>query len=138
MAQPATHTSDGGVIQRLLQRIEDWVRKDELAYMGPDEMRQLAQDVGMDVKDLAHLAACDSDAARLLYARLEQLGFTMAEIEAKGVGNVRDLERTCCLCPDRQKCEHDLHAHPESDDWRQICPNRWTFDEMERLRAGKG
>ena len=137
MAQTAMHDRETGLFHRLLTRIEEWGRRNELAHLGAEEMRHLAHDVGLDAGDLSRLAAQDSDAARLLYARLEGLGLTMAGIEAQGVGSARDMERTCGLCADRALCEHDLHERPESGDWRKICPNSWTFDAMERLAAAK-
>ena len=134
MAQTATHTGDSTLWQRLLERIEEWARGSELDRLGPDELHSLARDVGLDANDLTRLAARDSDASRLLYARLDGLGLTMAEIEARGVGAARDMERTCGLCADRALCEHDLRERPDAADWRRVCPNSWTFDEVERLR----
>ncbi len=136
MAQAARHGGES-ILDRLLTKIEEWGRRNELETLSADEMRHLAHDVGLDSHDLARLATVESEAARLLYARLESLGLTMAEIEAKGVGSARDMERTCGLCADRALCEHDLAERPEAGDWRRICPNSWTFDEMERLTTTK-
>jgi hypothetical protein len=134
MAQPAAHSHDANLLQRLLGRIEDWARGPELGRLRDEDVRHLAHDLGLDASDLTRLAAGESDASRLLYARLQSLGLSMAEIEAKGVGLARDLERTCAFCPDKALCEHDLAERPEATDWRRICPNIWTFDEMERLK----
>jgi hypothetical protein len=134
MAHPAAYSHDGNLLQRLLSKIEDWARGSELDHMSGEDVRQLAQDVGLDANDLIRLASGESDASRLLYARLQSLGLSMAEIEAEGLGTARDMERTCGLCSDRALCEHDLTERPEATDWRRICPNNWTFEEMERLK----
>lgn len=134
MTQADTHGRDSTLLQRLLARLEHWARGSELDRMSEDDMRRLARDVGLDASDLARLAAGNSHGSRLLYARLQSLGLSMAEIEAQGVGTARDLERTCGLCPDKALCGHDLAERPEATDWRRICPNAWTFDEMERLK----
>lgn len=136
MAVAKTQGSDG-VVKRLLARIEDWGRSNELANLSRDEMQHLAHDIGLDAGDLTRLAAGESDASRLLYARLQTLGLTMAAIQAKGAGSARDMERTCGLCADRALCEHDLEYRPESEDWRRVCPNSWTFDVMESLNSTK-
>lgn len=124
----------GNVLERFLDRLETWVRagRSELDGLTAEEVRQLAGDVGVDVGDLSRLAAMDGDASKLLYQRLETLGLTMEMIEGRGVGARRDMERTCGLCADRSLCAHDLAERPDSQDWRKICPNSWTFDEMER------
>lgn len=132
MAQTASEVPADSLFQRLLGRIEAWARGSEIDRLGADELHHLARDVGLDAGDLARLAKGESNASRLLYARLQGLGFTMADIEAKGVGAARDMERTCALCPERALCEHDLRERPDSPAWRRICPNSWTFDEMER------
>ena len=132
MAYAATHGNDG-ILNRLLTRIEEWGRGHELAHLSASEMQHLAHDVGLEAGDLARLAAGENNASRLLYDRLQSLGLTMQDIEAKGVGSARDMERTCGLCADRALCEHDLEQRPESGDWRRVCPNNWTLDEMARL-----
>ncbi len=137
MAQSAAHAAEQSLIDRLLDRIERWAGGTEIERMSAADVRILAHDIGLDASDLTRLAKEDRNAAHLLYSRLEQLGLSVAEIEAAGVGTQRDLERTCGLCADRAVCEHDLNERPESDAWRKICPNTWTFDTMEGLkRAG--
>lgn len=134
MTHTAMRTKEGSLISRLLDRIEQWSRGSEIDNLPADELQRLARDVGLDAADLTRLASGEGDASRLLYARLHGLGLTMAEIEAKGVGAARDMERTCALCGDRALCAHDLEERPEATDWRRVCPNNWTFDEMERLQ----
>lgn len=133
-ASPPAAVRDG-LLTRLAGWLEAHLAGGEIERMNAEDVRQLAHDIGLDSGELVRLAAGEKDASRLLYARLKQLGFTMAEIEAKGVGSARDMERTCGLCAERGRCEHDLVERPQSTDWRQICPNNWTFEEMERLKA---
>jgi hypothetical protein len=135
-AVPKTEPHEG-LLTRLLAWLETSLAGNELERMSADDVRNLAHDIGLDASELVRLAAGESDAARLLYARLEQLGFTMAEIEAEGAGSARDMERACGLCAERGLCEHDLRERPESPAWRKICPNNWTFEVMERLKAAR-
>ncbi len=137
MARTMTHDRDGTLLDRLLTRLENWGRGEDLSRMSPDDLRTLAHDVGLDAGDLVRLASTETDASRLLYSRLATLGLDMATIEALGVGSQRDMERTCGLCPDRALCEHDLAERPESGHWRKVCPNSWTIDEAERRLQAK-
>lgn len=124
-----------GLVERMLERLENWARKDELGALPPGELERLAHDIGLNGNELERLSQLDNTAPNLLYARLSELGFDMKEIEAQGVGDARDMERTCALCGDRELCAHDLVERPESGEWRRICPNNGTFEAMERLRA---
>jgi hypothetical protein len=133
MSTPATTQLTGGLVERLLARLESWGRGNELSGFSHAELERIASDVGVSAGDLERLAATDSDASRLLYARLESLGLRMEAIEAKGLGARRDMERTCALCGDRALCAHDLEERPDSPEWRKVCPNNDTFEMMERL-----
>jgi len=132
MAETATRASERSLFERFMARLEEWARGNEIDRLSAQELEHLAQDVGLAPHELARLAGEESDASRLLYARIESLGLTMEEIEARGVGDRRDMERTCGLCADRALCAHDLAERPESDAWRKVCPNSWTFDVMDR------
>jgi hypothetical protein len=123
------------LIDRILARLEDWARGNELQSLSRDELDRVAHDIGLNGDELERLAAGEADASRLLYARLEGLGLTMEAIEAKGAGTRRDMERTCGLCGERALCEHDLSERPDSDEWRRLCPNSAVFAAMEQLAA---
>jgi hypothetical protein len=134
MSTRAPHTATG-LVERLLTRIEEWTRGNEMASLSRDELDRMASDVGVTADDLSRLAQTEPDAARLMYARLAGLGCSMDDIERSGVGVRRDMERTCALCGDRPLCAHDLAERPDSEEWRRICPNNGTFEMMERLAA---
>ncbi|MDX2156750.1 MAG: hypothetical protein SFW09_09585 [Hyphomicrobiaceae bacterium] len=128
----ASHLT-GSLVERLLARIEAWVEGNELAALPAHELERMAHDIGLSPSDLERLADSESDATRLLYARLQSLGLTMEAIEAKGLGMRRDMERSCAFCGDRALCAHDLTERPDATDWRKVCPNNPTFEAMERL-----
>ncbi len=114
MSDPTPHAATG-IVERLLTRIEAWIRANELAGLTRQELDRLARDVGLTTDDLTRLAEIEPDAARLMYARLASLGFSMDAVEASGLGTRRDMERTCALCDDRALCAHDLVERPESE-----------------------
>ncbi|MGE0698237.1 MAG: hypothetical protein AB7O57_04005 [Hyphomicrobiaceae bacterium] len=135
MTQIANGVREAGLLERILARIETWARGSELDRMNGEDLRSIAHDIGLDPADLARLAQGESDASRLLYARLGDLGLSMADIESAGIGASRDMERTCAFCADRGLCEHDLSERPDSEEWRKVCPNNAIFEEMERRVA---
>ncbi len=124
----------GNAAQRVLSRLGEWICRSELERMSGEDLGQFARDLGLGARDLARLATGESDASRLLYARLQSLGLSMSEIEAAGAGTARDMERACSACSNQAHCEHALAQPPEATDWSRVCPNQRVFDEMERLK----
>jgi hypothetical protein len=122
------------VLDRLLDRIETWARGNEIEALPAAERERIAQDIGLNRRELERLAETEPDASRLLYARLAELGLTMEEVEATGAGARRDMERTCALCGDRAICAHDLTERPDSQEWRRFCPNNPVFTTVESQR----
>jgi hypothetical protein len=48
---------------------------------------------------------------------------------------LRDLQRTCSTCADKQHCGHDIDTDPGKPEWRGYCPNVMTLDALEAERA---
>lgn len=135
MPARATASHEKSFFERIMSKLDEWSRVSEIDRMSAEDVRHLAHDIGLNANDLTRLAHAEPDAANLLYKRLEQLGVSMAEIEALGIGEHRDMERSCSLCGDRNQCAHDLTERPDDPSWQQICPNRATFEALERIKA---
>ncbi len=43
---------------------------------------------------------------------------------------LRDLEKTCSLCEDRQRCEADFAKGAVNSLWQEYCPNALTLREL--------
>lgn len=104
-----------------------WQRRvsaNELEQLDPQEMKCLAQDLGIPACELRILAAKDKNAADLLARRMETLGLDPARVDS---AVMRDLQRCCSKCSDKGRCVHELEDHPRDPLWPKYCPNEQTL-----------
>lgn len=95
----------------------------ELESCAVQEVERMAQDVGMDALTLRALAARGCHAADLLPVRLADLGLDPDQISYHGPGVLRDLERVCAFCDQKERCARDLGAGRVP----AYCPNADTL-----------
>jgi len=104
-----------------------WQRRisaNEVEQLDPQEMKCLAQDLGIPAGELCILAAKDKNAADLLARRMETLGLDPARVDS---AVMRDLQRCCSKCKDKGRCVHELEDHPRDPLWPKYCPNDQTL-----------
>jgi hypothetical protein len=127
-------------VRTLLSRVRDWWRtQDELRLLNSQELGRVAWDLGLSGDALKDLVARGPDAAHLLYARMQALGMSEADVELAAHGVLRELQKTCALCNDKTVCEKDLAKHPDDPVWKSYCPNAVTLEDplvgCARVRA---
>jgi hypothetical protein len=96
----------------------------ELAHCDASEIARVAQDLGISVADLRILASRDKTAADLLYRRLETLRLDPTSVDP---ALMRDLQRCCSNCDNKQLCAHELKDKPKGASWPKYCPNEETI-----------
>ena len=94
----------------------------------------MAQDVGMDALTLRALAARGPDAADLLPGRLAGLGLDADQIGYHEPGVLRDLERVCSFCGQKQRCARDLGGGATG----LLPERRYAAGAPRRARRGLG
>jgi hypothetical protein len=102
----------------------------ELAACPPDELRRVAQDVGVSVSDLRIMAAAHPGHGALLPERLRQLGIDPAYVQSALTATYRDLERTCAMCPAWRRCARDLANGDVQSGMDSYCLNSPTIDAL--------
>jgi len=124
-----------------LSAVKHWVgeylRRRAVAYELRDEAEvdRMAHDLGMSGWELRTLATKGPEAARLLETRMAELDLGEVDLALADPETTRDLQRSCSLCKDHQRCRHDLEAHDRSDAWLSYCPNAPTLQAMVATRA---
>ena len=101
-----------------------------LERCGPDEVKRIAHDVGLDTHELRALAGKWPDSADQLSHRLRVIGLDGATISAAEPRVMRDLQRTCSMCASKGTCSHDLERDESDPRWLEYCPNVTTLDAL--------
>ena len=100
----------------------------------------MARDLGVSNAELTALSTKSPESSALLEKLLVALG-----VEAKAhlqVPVMRDLQRLCVSCGEKQRCAHELDVGSAAEHFRQYCPNAYTLDALltekgiERLGRG--
>jgi hypothetical protein len=124
-------------LQQLLHRLTEtakaiWQRHksaDEVARLGRPEATCIARDLGISTDDLRALAGKDKNSAELLVRRMATLGLDPTKLDG---AVMRDLQRGCSLCRDKQLCVHELEDKPREPTWPKYCPNEHTLAALSR------
>ena len=107
---------------------ERWARLRELRDLAPEEIERVALDVGLTPAELLRVAARPDGTLELLDRRLAALQLDADEIRKLSPLLLRDLQRTCALCSERQRCADDMaEAGPLAPGWESYCPNAGTL-----------
>jgi len=115
---------------------ERWKAREELAKIDPNELANIARDLGMTQADLEMLVERGPDAAKLLYERMRLLGLTPDDVEHISNGLMRDLEKACVCCNEKGICEKDVTKRPDDPLWKDYCPNALELEDVQRLKNG--
>lgn len=107
----------------------------EIHELESGELSRVARDIGVNSFELRTLAGRWPDSADLLSQRLAALQLTDdAGVQAEP-GVLRDLQRVCTLCHEKQRCGHDIDNNSSSPEWREYCPNAETLNALEFERS---
>lgn len=101
------------------------------------ELSRIARDVGVNSTELRTLAGKWPDSADLVSQRLAALQLSEDAVARAEPGVLRDLQRVCTLCDEKQRCGHDIDFHLSNPRWREYCPNVATLDALEIERSAR-
>jgi len=126
------------VIEVALNAIANWVNKyrnslglaNELGQCGPDDVMQIARDLGVPANQLRELVGKGPGSADLVQKMLIALN-----VDPKALANsnplvMRDLQRLCTTCGDKKRCAHELAEGTAAEHFRDFCPNALTLDAL--------
>jgi uncharacterized protein DUF6455 len=127
-AHPAADTVVGA--------ITDWINRhrgranDTFWRTSPDEVQQVAHDLGISVGELRDVVSKGPRAADLMQKMLAALGLDAATIAKSDPATMRDLQRLCSACRSKGRCEHELAKGSAAAQFRKYCPNSFTLDAL--------
>lgn len=129
--QPATVDSVFGAIADWVRRYRSHARKDDaLGRCSPDEVQQIAKDLGMSPAELRGIASKGPGAADLLQKMLIALGVDPDVLAKRDPAVMRDLQRLCISCSHKRLCQHELADGVAAEHFHEFCPNAFTLDAL--------
>lgn len=105
----------------------------ELAGCGGAEIDRMARDLHLAADELKLLAGRDAGSADLLYTRLASLGMSAEKIQFAMPEVMRDLQRCCSGCAEKERCAHELENVPGAP--AAYCPNSDTLDALKMMKC---
>ena len=124
-----------GFLARLIARLSWPGAADELDRIDPGEVDRLAGDMGLSGDELRSLARKGTFNALLLDQRMAALGLTKADVDRTAFGLMRELERTCCHCPEQKACAKELAEAPGGSGWKSYCPNVQSLAAVQGVKG---
>lgn len=107
-----------------------WARMAELRDLPSDELERVASDFGVSTGELIEASGRPAGTQELLERRLAALGLDPEEIWKLSPMILRDLQRTCGCCPERQRCKDDMKLSPLAEGWESYCGNSGTLKTL--------
>jgi hypothetical protein len=129
-----------GVVEPIWDAIASWVKKyrdalglrDELANCSPEEVASMARDIGVSAEELKIFVNKGPHAADELPRLLRALGVDPLKLASDDLETMRDLQRLCVTCGEKDQCRHELAAGRAAGRYREYCPNAMTLDALFR------
>jgi hypothetical protein len=126
------------LVEGALKAVAAWVNKyreaigthTALGPCGPDDIKQIAKDLGVPVSEMREIIKKGPAGAALLQKMLVAL-----QVDPKALANtnplvVRDLQRLCTTCNNQKRCAHELAAGTAAAHFHEFCPNAFTLDAL--------
>lgn len=138
MPDREVHQPHYPTVEFVLDAIADWINKfrhvgglhDEFGHCRPDDVMQIAKDLGVTASELRALAAKGPGAADLLEKMLVALGVDPQSLAKTNPAVMRDLQRLCIVCSKKGRCEHQLADGTVAEHFHEFCPNAFTLDAL--------
>lgn len=127
----------------VMNAISGWVNKyrsmyslrDELGECSPQDVARIAADIGVPPGELRALAAKGPGAADLLEKMLLKLHVDPAQLANANPAIMRDLQRLCVVCGQKERCQHELKEGTAAEHYHEFCPNAFTLDALFKQKA---
>jgi hypothetical protein len=143
MPEGDVHQPRYPTVDFVVNAIAGWVNKyrslhgahDQFGYCSPEEVVRIAADLGVPAGELRALTARGPDAARLLEKLLIKLDVDPGQLANTNPAIMRDLQRLCIFCGQKERCQHELSKGTAAEHYREYCPNAFTLDALFRQNA---
>ena len=138
MSDDQVRPDDYPTVSFVVDTIAGWVNKyravtgarDELGQCSPEDVRQIAKDLGIPVDELCSMSARNPHAADLMVKMLAALSVDPEALAKCEPATMRDLQRLCTSCGHKSRCAHELAEGTAVEHFKSFCPNAFTLDAL--------
>ena len=138
MPEHQVHQASYPTIDFVLDAIANWVNKyrnvaaahSDFEQCSPDDVRQIAGDLGVPVSELRAISAKVPGSAELLSKMLTALRVDPEALAKSDPAVMRDLQRLCVSCGQKGRCQHELAKGTAAEHFHEFCPNAFTLDAL--------
>lgn len=125
-------------VEMVISAIADWVnryreaagQRDALGHCDAAEVSQIAKDLNIAPAELRTLAAKGPHSADGLHQMLRALKVDEAALTEHDPAVMRDLQRLCATCGNKQRCAHELDVGTAKKNFHDFCPNAYTLETL--------
>lgn len=136
------HSAHYQVVDAAVETIADWVNRfrqltgrSSLGECDSEEVERIATDLGVTAEELRGLAEAKPGSADLLKDMLRELGINHTVLSETDPLVLRDLQRLCVSCRNKNRCRHELESLEASEHYHEFCPNAVTLDALLAERS---
>ena len=130
----STETRPYPIVGYWIDLFGDWLkhRRDlgEMRQLDNASFNQIANDLRVSPADLNDLVRRGSHSADELPKLLAALGIDEEKLARTEPLVLRDMERVCSLCSQKNQCDDDLAAGTSAARYRRYCNNASTIDGL--------
>ena len=145
MPDQEVHVPHYPTVEFVLDAVAGWINKyrhaaglhDEFGHCSPEDVRQIAKDLGVPASELRKLAAKAPGAADMIKKMLIALRVDPHVLVNTNLAVMRDLQRLCVVCSQKGRCEHELAKGTASEHFREFCPNAFTLDALFKQKDNR-
>ena len=139
MSEPHAHPT----VEAVAHAIADWINRyrHKLGFSGafdrcgPEEVQQIAKDLGIPAGELRAIASKGPGAADQLRKMLVALDVDPDALMQSDPATMRDLQRLCIACTHKRRCQHELAQGTAAAHFHEFCPNAFTLDAIFQQKA---
>jgi hypothetical protein len=136
------HSAHYQVVEAAVEAVADWVNRfrqltgrSSLGECDSREVSRIATDLGVTAEELRGLAEAKPGSAELLKEMLRELGIDHKVLSETDPLVMRDLQRLCVSCRNKNRCRHELENLDASEHYHEFCPNAVTLDALLEERS---
>ncbi len=127
----------------VMETIAGWINKyrhftgtrDEFGQCSPEDVSQIAKDLGLSTSELRNLAAKGPGAGDLVEKMLLALRVDPQAFASAQPAVMRDLKRLCMVCGQKSRCAHELKDGTAERHFHEFCPNAFTLDALFKMES---